>query len=99
MKSCEYEPGVCEEPPDFQLMMDIFIGKLDAVRCITVSSTRIHIDPDRERGDKVNSGIGLSYLSARIHGLAGRYDNSMPESTLSPSQGSTELGNWTYIHR
>jgi hypothetical protein len=42
VKSFEYEPGVCEEPPDFQLMMDIFIGKLDAIRCITVSSSRIH---------------------------------------------------------
>ena len=41
VKACEYEPGVCEEPPDFQLMMDIFIGKLAAVRCITVSSSRI----------------------------------------------------------
>ncbi len=39
VKACEYEPGVCEEPPDFQLMMDIFIGKLHAVRCITVSSS------------------------------------------------------------
>jgi hypothetical protein len=35
-------------------------------------------------GDKVDSGIGLSYRSARLHRLAGRYDNYMPESTTSP---------------
>jgi hypothetical protein len=40
------------------------------------------IDPDR--GDKVVSGIGLSYRPVR----AGRYANPMPESTLSHSQGS-----------
>jgi len=40
-------------------------------------------------GDKVDSGIGLSYRPARLHRLrlAGWYDNPMPESTLSPSQG------------
>ncbi len=38
-------------------------------------------------GDKVNSGIGLSHQSARLHRLAGRYENPMPESTISPSQG------------
>jgi hypothetical protein len=27
-------------------------------------------------------------LSARVHGLAGRHDNPMPESTLFPSHGS-----------
>ncbi len=40
--------------------------------------------PDRE--DKVNSGIGLSYRSARLHRLEGLYDNPTPESTISPSQ-------------
>ncbi len=44
------------------------------------------IDPDW--GDKVNSGIGLSYRPARPHGLAGQYENPLLESTLSPSQGS-----------
>jgi hypothetical protein len=70
-------------------------------------------------GVKVNSGIGLSYRHARLHGwragtttlcrswlyppvrylwipqlaarlqrLAGRYDNPMPESTISPIQGT-----------
>jgi hypothetical protein len=38
-------------------------------------------------GDKVDSGIGLSYGTARLHRLAGRYDNAMPESTISPCQG------------
>ncbi len=34
-------------------------------------------------GDKVNSGKGLSYWHA-MQALAGRYDNPMPELTLSP---------------
>jgi hypothetical protein len=34
-------------------------------------------------GDKVDSGIGLSYYPARLHRLADRYDNPMPESTIS----------------
>ncbi len=37
--------------------------------------------------DEVSSGIGLSYRPAS-HVLACRYDNPMPELTLSPSQGS-----------
>jgi len=40
-----------------------------------------------DRGDVVDSSIGLSYRPARLHMLAGRYDNPMPESTISPSQG------------
>jgi hypothetical protein len=44
------------------------------------------IDPDW--GDKVNSGTGLPYRSARLHGLAGRYDNPIPELTLFPSHES-----------
>ncbi len=45
------------------------------------------IDPWLE--DKVYSGIALSYCHARLHTwLEGRYDNLMPELTLSPSQGS-----------
>ncbi len=36
----------------------------------------------------VDSGMGLlSYRPARLHRLAGRYENPMPESTISPSQG------------
>ncbi len=33
-------------------------------------------------GDIVDSGIGLSYWSASLCNLAGRYDNPMPELTL-----------------
>jgi hypothetical protein len=36
-------------------------------------------------GDKVD--IGLSYRPVRLHRLAGRYNNPMTESTISPSQG------------
>ncbi len=39
-------------------------------------------------GDKVNSGIGLSYWPASPCSLAGGYDNPMPELTLSPQSGS-----------
>ncbi len=38
-------------------------------------------------GDKVNSDKGLSYRPARLHVQAGRYDNRMPELTLSPQSG------------
>ncbi len=38
-------------------------------------------------GDKVDSGIGLSYRPAGLHRLTGRYDYPMPESTISPIQG------------
>jgi hypothetical protein len=38
-----------------------------------------------QRLDQLSSGIRLSYRPARLHRLAGRYDNPMPESTLSPS--------------
>jgi hypothetical protein len=39
------------------------------------------IDPDW--GHKVNSGVGLANRPARLHGLAGRYDNPV----LFPSKG------------
>jgi hypothetical protein len=43
-------------------------------------------------GDKVNSGIGLSYRPAKPGSLAGRYDNYMPKSTLSPQSVIYEFG-------
>jgi hypothetical protein len=38
-------------------------------------------------GDKVDYGIVLSYRPVRLHRLAGRYNNRMRQSTLSPSKG------------
>ncbi len=38
-------------------------------------------------GDIVDSGIGLSCRPASLCSLADRYDNPMPESTISPRQG------------
>jgi hypothetical protein len=35
-------------------------------------------------GDIVDVGIGLPYRPASLCGLVGRYDNLMPESTISP---------------
>ncbi len=49
-----------------------------------VFSSQIH---SPWRGDKVDSGKGLSYRPANLCSHAGRYDNPMPESTLSPRQG------------
>ncbi len=46
-----------------------------------------------DSGDKVNSRIGLSYRPARLHRLAGQYDNHMLELTISPSQGQ-----WIWPH-
>jgi hypothetical protein len=38
-------------------------------------------------GDIVDSGIELSYRPARLHRMAGRYDNPTPQSTISPVRG------------
>jgi hypothetical protein len=38
-------------------------------------------------GDKVDYGIALSYWPVRLHRPAGQFDNPVPQSTLSPSQG------------
>jgi hypothetical protein len=44
-------------------------------------------------GDKVDSGIGLSYRPARLHRLAVGYDNPMPESnTVFPPSGTYKFG-------
>ncbi len=52
----------------------------------TYSTVAEYIDPWLV--DQVNSGIGLSYRSASHEcSLAIRYDNTMPELTLSPSHG------------
>ncbi len=42
-------------------------------------------------GDIVGSGIGLSYRPARLHRQAGRYDNPMPESIISPQLWTKNL--------
>ncbi len=45
--------------------------------------------PDWE--NKVDSGTGLLYRATRLHRLAGRYDNAILESTLSPHSGILNL--------
>ncbi len=42
-------------------------------------------------GHIVDSEIGLSYQPASLCSLAGRYDNPMPKSTLSPQSGTMNL--------
>ncbi len=51
------------------------------------SSSRVHRSL---LGDKVSSGIGLWYRPARLHGLAGRYHNHMPD--FIPQSGIYEFG-------
>ncbi len=56
------------------------------------------IDPDW--GDKVDSDIGLSYRLARLHGLAGRYDNpSQPYEGVDfiLQSGIYEFGYWSHV--
>jgi hypothetical protein len=43
-------------------------------------------------GDIVDSGIGLPYRPARLHRLAGRYENPMTESTIYPAVRDYEFG-------
>jgi hypothetical protein len=58
--------------------------------CMEEGSLAKFIVPDW--GDKVDHGIGLSYRpAAGLHRLEGRYDNPMPESTLSPHSGTMNL--------
>ncbi len=47
-------------------------------------------------GDIADSGIVSSYRPARLHRLAGRYENPMSESAISPSQ---DLRIWQQISR
>jgi hypothetical protein len=56
--------------------------------CILYKPVAEFLDPEWGITDKVNSGIGLSYRPARLHGLACRDDNLILELTLSSSQGS-----------
>ncbi len=42
-------------------------------------------------GDIVDSGIRFSYRPASLCSLAGRYDNLMLKSTLSPKPGTKNL--------
>jgi hypothetical protein len=50
-----------------------------------------------ERGDIVDFGIGLSYRPASLCSLAGRYDNPMLESTLSPQSGTVNLASGSRV--
>jgi hypothetical protein len=43
--------------------------------------------PDWGGYSKIDYGVGLLYWPARLHRMAGRYDNPMPWLTLSFSQG------------
>jgi hypothetical protein len=54
-------------------------------QCLKFFSVAKFLVPDWEV--LVDSCIGLSHRPARLHRMAGRYDNPMPESTISPSEG------------
>ncbi len=59
-----------------------------SIYCWEVKSIKIY---SPWMGDAVDSGIGMSYRPASLCSLAGRYDNPMPESTLSPQSGTMNL--------
>jgi hypothetical protein len=50
-------------------------------------------------GDKVNSGIGLSYRPARLNRLMARYNNHMSELTMYPPVWNYEFGLCVKISR
>jgi hypothetical protein len=56
---------------------------------IIIRPVTIFIVHDRE--DKVDSNIGMSYRPASLCRLPGRYNNPMPESTLSSQSGTMNL--------
>jgi hypothetical protein len=60
-------------------------SRLFLVEYWVVNTVAKFIVPDWE--DKVSSGIGLSARPARLHRLAGRYDNPTSQSTISLNQG------------
>ncbi len=73
------------------LVFAVYTSRKDTERKIqkpTCSQSIVVEFIDSDWGDKVNSGIGLSYRPARLHWLASRYDNLKLELTLSPSHGS-----------
>jgi hypothetical protein len=57
----------------------------------TVSCWHLRSRSQIHWGDKVDFRIGLSYRPARLHRLADLYDNTMPESTISPIQSLMNL--------
>jgi hypothetical protein len=74
---------ICEEMHKYLVIYeDFFFFFISAVAKFRV--------PDWE--DKVNSDIGLSYRPTRLCSLAGRYENPMPELTLSPPDRDYEFG-------
>ena len=67
--------------------------QITLIICNTVPTARAWgqiLSPWRE-GDVVDSGIGLSYRSASLSSLTGRYDKPMLESTISPLSGIKNL--------
>ncbi len=46
-------------------------------------------------GDIADSGIGLSYRTARLHRQAGRYENPMTEFGYIPRSGTSNLATVT----
>ncbi len=78
----------------FKLHVFCFVNYIERITYTVRRATAVAEFIDPYGGYKVNSGIGLSYRPARLHGLAGLYDNpaGLPETTLSP--GIYEFGYW-----
>jgi hypothetical protein len=56
-------------------------GVWDPILGLTITLSYLLVNSEAD------SGIGLSYLPASLSYLGGRYDNPIPESAISPSQG------------
>jgi hypothetical protein len=72
----------------FTASMDTGQGPLEKTKILSITPVAQFLVPDW--GYIVDSAIGLSYQPAGLHRLEGRYDNAMPESTISP-QSRTKI--------
>jgi hypothetical protein len=76
---------------EFRMFFSFFVCSVNYSSC-----SQIHSPHDW--GDKIDSGIGLSYRPIRLHRQAGRYDNPMPEPTaVHPPVRDYEFDYWSLI--
>jgi hypothetical protein len=76
-------------PKGFLSLLSYSVVVLEKTFSVYINSSKI-LSPCL--GDKVDSGIGLSYMPTSLSSLTGQSDN--PGSTISPSQG---LRIWTQV--
>ncbi len=89
--SCEFA-NLCSRVKEQQFFLQIYTNifsilnfSILSLEDLFVFYLQLQINPQSlTGGDKVDYGIGLSYWPASLCSLAGRYENPMPQSTLSP---------------